>query len=110
MKKTAMLALVCLALPCAAALAQSQAVREYQFPSAQGSKSPPSTLRITEGAAPGRAASTGIVRDTPESLGQYQRCRMESDRAAITNADREGGLMRCMNELQMRREQGAVTQ
>lgn len=110
MKKAAMLVAVCLALPFTAALAQAPAVQEFQFPATPGSKSPPSTLRITEGGASGHAAPTGIVRDTPESLGQYQRCRTQSDRAAITNADRENGLMQCMKELQMRREQGAVAQ
>ncbi|HEY0296527.1 MAG TPA: hypothetical protein VGC69_14460 [Bordetella sp.] len=107
MKKIPMLIAACLALPCAAALAQ--AVQEYQFPAAPGSLSPPSTLRITQDPGPAAPAASGIVRDTPESLGEYQRCRTVSDRAAITNADRQNGVMQCLKALEARR-QGAARQ
>ncbi|WP_019936231.1 hypothetical protein [Bordetella sp. FB-8] len=106
MKKFLLLIAACLALPCAAA--PTQTTQHYQFPAAPGSLSPPSTLTITQDAAGGPPAASGIVHDTPESLAQYQRCRTVSDRAAITNADRQSGVMQCLKALQERRKQGAV--
>ena len=107
MKKTALL-IACLALPCAAALAQT--TQHYQFPAAPGSLSPPSTLTITQEGAGGPPAASGVIHDTPESVAEYQRCRTVSDRAAITNADRQNGVMQCLKALQERRQQGAVQQ
>ena len=104
MKKILLLVAACLALPCAAALAQ--ATQQYQFPAAPGSLSPPSTLTITQESS--TPAVSGVIHDTPESLAQYQRCRTVSDRAAITNADRQNGVMQCLKALQERRQQGAV--
>jgi len=108
MKKIALL-IACLALPCAAA--QAQTTQHYQFPAAPGSLSPPSTLTIIQESAGGPPAGTGVViHDTPESAAEYQRCRTVSDRAAITNADRQNGVMQCLKALQERRQQGAVLQ
>ncbi|MGN6580680.1 MAG: hypothetical protein ACTHJ1_11950 [Bordetella sp.] len=104
MKKIVLL-IACLALPCAAASAQS--TQQYQFPAAPGSLSPPSTLTITQEGG-GQPAASGVIRDTPESLAEYQRCRTVSDRAAITDADRQNGVMQCLKALQKRRLQGAV--
>jgi hypothetical protein len=86
-----------LALPVAHA---QQATREYSFPSASGSLSPPSTLRITASEA---APAAVPVRDTPESVEMYKRCRTVSDRAATSNAVREAGLTLCLKELEERR-------
>ena len=104
MKKIPLLLAACLVLPPAATLAQS--TQQYQFPAAPGSLSPPSTLTITQDAG-GAPAASGIIRDTPESVAEYQRCRTVSDRAAISNADRQNGVMQCLKELQARRQQGA---
>lgn len=107
MKKIFLL-IACLALPCAAALAQT--TQQYQFPAAPGSLSPPSTLTITQEGAGGPPSVSGVIHDTPESVAEYQRCRTVSDRAAITNADRQNGVMQCLKALQERRQQGAVQQ
>lgn len=106
MKKISLLIVACLALPCTAAPAQT--TQHYQFPAAPGSLSPPSTLTITQEGAGGPPAASGIIHDTPESLAEYRRCRTVSDRAAITDADRQNGVMQCLKALQERREQGAV--
>lgn len=82
--------------------AQAQQVQEYSFPSSDGSKSPPSTLRITEQPQPG-AAPSGIIRDTPESLEQYERCRNKVDREAIGNTQLQSGVAACLKELEARR-------
>ncbi|MBO1112779.1 hypothetical protein [Bordetella petrii] len=103
MNKTALSGLAALAcLLGALGTAQAQQAREYSFPSHDGSKSPPSTLRITEqpGAAPAPA-----VRDTPESVQQYQRCRARVDREAIGNVDLQAGVAGCLKELEARRVQ-----
>lgn len=91
-----------LALLAGTAAAQTT-VQEYNFPTARGSVSPPSTLRITtEGvAAPDSAV---VVRDSPESLREYQRCRSVSDTAAVNNVQREAGVSQCLKELEARRQ------
>ncbi|KCV65811.1 hypothetical protein QCN28_14395 [Bordetella bronchiseptica] len=96
-----------LAALCAAApAAQAQAVQQqYQYPSApsrDGSQSPPSTLRITE--TPGSTAVP--IRDTPESVREYQRCREVSDRAAVSNEQMRAGVAQCLKELEARRQAG----
>ena len=90
------------ALACLAGAAQAQQVQEYSFPSHDGGKSPPSTLRITEQPGAG-AAPSGVIRDTPESLEQYQRCRNQVDREAIGNAQLQTGVAACLKELEARR-------
>jgi len=102
MKKIAvcgLAALACLAGTLGAA--QAQQVQEYTFPSHDGSKSPPSTLRITE--QPGAGAPSGVIRDTPESLAEYQRCRNKVDREAIGNVQLQTGVATCLKELEARR-------
>ncbi|MBV7486792.1 hypothetical protein [Bordetella sp. BOR01] len=76
---------------------------EYSFPSQDGSKSPPSTLRITEQQQPGEAAPSSEIRDTPESVSQYQRCRNQVDREAINNAQLQAGVVACLQALEARR-------
>ena len=96
-----------LAALCAAGAAQAQnaapsgATQEMQFPSQAGSLSPPSTLRMT--VTPESAPV--VVRDTPESQAEFQRCRQVSDRAAVSNAQMQAGLEQCMRELEQRRQQ-----
>lgn len=103
MKKTALSSLAVLAcLLGALGTAQAQQAREYNFPSHDGSKSPPSTLRITE---QGSAAPAPAVRDTPESVAQYQRCRNKVDREAIGNTELQAGVAGCLKELEARRGQ-----
>src|SRR3546814_16018718 len=100
MKKTALSGLAALAcLLGALGTAQAQQAQEYSFPSHDGSKSPPSTLRITEqpGAAPAPA-----VRDPPESVQQYQRCRSQVHRQAIANTDLPACVAACLEETQAR--------
>lgn len=82
------------------------ATQEMQFPSQpqrDGSLAPPSTLRMTVTPAPGAAPAP--IRDTPESVAQYQRCREVSDRAAVSNAQMQAGVAQCLRELQERRQQ-----
>src|SRR5690606_41453040 len=76
---------ILVALACLAGAAQAQQVQEYSFPSHDGSKSPPSTLRITEQPGAG-AAPSGVIRDTPESLEQYQRCRNKDRKSTRLNS------------------------
>ncbi|HYG43150.1 MAG TPA: hypothetical protein VEA17_09540 [Bordetella sp.] len=95
-------AMACLLSALGTAQAQPQP-REYSFPSQDGSKSPPSTLRITEQQQPGAAAPSGVIRDTPESLSQYQRCRNQVDREAINNTQLQGGVAACLQALEARR-------
>lgn len=104
MKKTALSAIL-LAMLCAAgaATAQGQAGQEYQYPSKEGSLSPPSTLRMT--VMPGPAAEAPPpIHDTPESLQMYTECRDDSDRAAVSNAKMQAGIARCLDELAQRRQ------
>ncbi|WP_313623207.1 hypothetical protein [Achromobacter sp.] len=92
---------------CAAGAAQAQnavpstATQEMQFPSREGSLSPPSTLRMT--VTP--ETPPVVIRDTPESQAEFQRCRQVSDRAAVSNAQMQAGLEQCMRELEQRRQQ-----
>ena len=98
-------ALVCLMGTLGTAQAQQQAQpREYSFPSQPGSYSPPSTLRITEQPAAG-AAPSGTVRDTPESLAEFTRCRNNADRESIGNAELQQRIATCMQQLEARRRQ-----
>lgn len=109
MKKHAIPAFLFAAL-CAAGAAQAQnaapATQEMQFPSQRspdGSQSPPSTLRMTVSPAPG--SGPAVIRDTPESQAQFQRCRQVSDRAAVSNAQMQAGVAQCLQELEQRRQQ-----
>ncbi|MEN4921840.1 hypothetical protein ABE485_24460 [Achromobacter spanius] len=90
---------------CAAGVAQAQnaapATQEIQFPSRDGSLSPPSTLRMT--VTP--ETPPVVVRDTPESQAEFARCRQVSDRAAVSNAQMQAGLEQCMRQLEQRRQQ-----
>lgn len=92
---------------CAAGAAQAQnavppaPTQEMQFPSREGSLSPPSTLRMT--VTP--ETPPVVIRDTPESQAEFQRCRQVSDRAAVSNAQMQAGLEQCMRELEQRRQQ-----
>jgi len=111
MKKSLCKSLIASAALCAAGLAQAQnaappTTQEYQYPSTRspdGSQSPPSTLRIT--VTPGAGSAPAPVRDTPESLAEYQRCREVSDRAAVSNAQMQAGVAQCLQALQQRRQQ-----
>ncbi|GAB1579897.1 hypothetical protein [Bordetella petrii] len=94
------LALACLLGPLG--VAQAQPAQEYSFPSTDGSKSPPSTLRITEQPQAGAAPA---VRDTPQSIEQYQRCRNKVDREAIGNEQLQIGVAACLKDLEARRGQ-----
>ncbi|WP_286900096.1 MULTISPECIES: hypothetical protein [Achromobacter] len=92
---------------CAAGAAQAQnvapgATQEMQFPSAQGSLSPPSTLRMT---VTPEAPPPAPIRDTPQSQAEFQRCRTVSDRAATSNAQMQAGVEQCLRELEQRRQQ-----
>ncbi len=96
-----------LAAMCAAGAVQAQtaapgATQEMQFPSAQGSISPPSTLRMT---VTPEAPPPAAIRDTPQSQAEFQRCRMVSDRAATSNAQMQAGVEQCLRELEQRRQQ-----
>ncbi|MFJ3464540.1 hypothetical protein [Achromobacter spanius] len=96
-----------LAALCAAGAAQAQnampgAVQEMQFPSAKGSLSPPSTLRMT---VTPEAPPPAEIRDTPQSQAEYQRCRRVSDRAAVSNVQMQAGVEQCLRELEQRRQQ-----
>lgn len=90
------------------ALAQNAApaTQEMQFPSQRspdGSQSPPSTLRMT--VTPAAGAAPAEIRDTPESVAQYQRCRQVSDRAAVSRTQMQQGVEQCLRELEQRRQQ-----
>lgn len=103
MKKIAISGLSALACLLGAASASwAQQPQQYSFPSQDGGKSPPSTLRITE--QPGTTPAPAI-RDTPESVAQYQRCRAKVDREAIGNAELQAGVAACLQELNARRTQ-----
>lgn len=105
MAASGLTALACLVGAMSMAQAQTQAqTQEYSFPSHESSSSPPSTLRITEQPAAG-TASSGAVRDTPESLDQYKRCRNNADREAISNVQLQTEVAACLRELEMRRQQ-----
>lgn len=91
---------------CAAGAAHAQnvapgATQEMQFPSGQGSLSPPSTLRMT--VTPENPPV--VIRDTPQSQAEFQRCRTVSDRAATSNAQMQAGVEQCLRELEQRRQQ-----
>jgi len=94
-----------LAALCAAGAAQAQnaapATQEMQFPSREGSLSPPSTLRMT--VTP--ETPPVVIRDTPASQAEFQRCRQVSDRAAVSNAQMQAGVEQCLRELEQRRQQ-----
>jgi len=79
-----------------------QSTQEFSF-SSQDGRSPPSTLRITEQALPTSAATTP-VRDTPESLATYTRCRNNADREATGNAELHARITTCLSELAERRK------
>lgn len=83
----------------------AQQAQEYSYPSRDGSYSPPSTLRITEQPQAGTAAPSSVVRDTPESLAQYERCRNNADRAAVDRAQLQNEVAACLRELEARRQQ-----
>ena len=94
---------------CAAGAAHAQnaapATQEMQFPSARskdGSLSPPSTLRMT--VSP-QGSEPVVVRDSPESQAQFERCRQVSDRAAVSNSQMQAGVAQCLKELEQRRQQ-----
>jgi len=100
-----MRALAALGFFALAGAALAQPAPQYQFPSAPGSASPPSTLRITETPQSATAAGlSGVARDTPESLEEYQRCRTVSDRAAVGNDQMRIGVAQCLRELEARRQ------
>lgn len=107
MKKTAISVLTVLA--CSMGIVASvhaqpqQSAQEYNFPSRDGSYSPPSTLRITEQPQAG-AAPVNVVRDTPESLDKYTRCRNNADREAIGHLQLQAMVAACLNELAQRRQ------
>jgi uncharacterized membrane protein YgcG len=106
MNKTSISAIL-LAAMCAAGAVQAQtaapgATQEMQFPSAQGSLSPPSTLRMT---VTPEAPPPAAIRDTPQSQAEFQRCRTVSDRAATSNAQMQAGVEQCLRELEQRRQQ-----
>ncbi|MCD0503616.1 hypothetical protein [Bordetella petrii] len=94
-------ALACLVGAAGSAQAQ-QPAQEFSFPAQPGSKSPPSTLRITEQQQPGSVPAPA-VRDTPQSLEQYTRCRNQVDREAIGNQQLQAGVAACLRELEARR-------
>ncbi|OZI71102.1 hypothetical protein [Bordetella genomosp. 12] len=93
---------------CLAGAAHAQSgTQEMQFPGTQPKSSanwsPPATLTMTvEPIAPAPAP----IRDTPESIAEYQRCRTVSDRAAVTNEQRTAGVAACLKALQERRQPG----
>ncbi|SAI57843.1 Uncharacterised protein [Bordetella ansorpii] len=102
-----MQALAALGFSVLSCAALAQPVQQYDFPSTPGSASPPSTLRITE--TPGAMAVPPanppvVVRDTPESLDEYQRCRTVSDRAAVDSQQMRIGVATCLKELEARRQ------
>jgi len=114
MTRTALRRLVPICLLALAGTAAAQAPQTYSYPGTPttgGVASPPSTLRITEtpqaatGAAPAGPAGR-IIRDTPESLREYRRCRTVSDRAAVGNAQMQAGAALCLKELEARRAGG----
>lgn len=95
-----------LAALCAAGAAQAQnavpgTAQEMQFPSSPGSLSPPSTLRMT--VTP--ETPPVVIRDTPQSQAEFQRCRTVSDRAATSRTQMQAGLEQCLRELAQRRQQ-----
>jgi len=101
-------ALACLMAAVGTAQAQpvheaAQQAQEYSYPSRDGSYSPPSTLRITEQPQAGGAPS-GVVRDTPESLATYKRCRDNADRASIGHVQLQAEVATCLRDLEARRQ------
>ena len=82
-----------------AALAQPSE-QEYRFESQDG-RSPASTLRITEQATP---APAPVVRDTPESLKTYTRCRNNADRESVDRMQLQTMIATCLHELTQRRQ------
>ena len=95
-----------LVLAAATSAASAQAVQQFDFPSAQGSASPASTLRITETPSQQTQPQPAPIRDTPQSISEYERCRMVSDRAAVNRDQMRAGATQCLNELETRRRQG----
>ena len=92
-----------LVLAAATSAVSAQPVQQFDYPSAQGSASPPSTLRITE--TPSQQTRPPVqIRDTPESISAYERCRMVSDRAATTREEMSAGAAQCLRELETRRQ------
>jgi hypothetical protein len=105
MNRTALCALSA-ALFCVAGSASAQSGQEYQYPSANGSLSPPSTLRMTVTPEPGAVAAPPPVRDSPQSLELYTQCRDEADRAAVSAAKMREAVAGCLNDLAQRRANG----
>lgn len=108
--KIRMQALAALGFSILSGAALAQPVQQYNFPSSPGSASPPSTLRITESPAPMAtqpAAAPAPIRDTQESLEEYQRCRTVSDRAAVDSEQMRIGVATCLKELEQRRQMQA---
>ncbi|ANY16996.1 hypothetical protein AW878_13045 [Bordetella pseudohinzii] len=98
--------LLVLAAFCLAGAAHAQSgTQEMQFPGTQPKSSPnwspPATLRMTVDPS---APAAEPIRDTPESIAEYQRCRTASDRAAVSNEQRTAGAAACLKALQDRRQ------
>lgn len=96
---TAIACLIGIAVPAQA----QQPAQEYSFPSRDGSSSPASTLRISEQPQPG-APQSSVVRDTPQSVEQYTRCRNNADREAIGHQQLQTMVATCLRELEQRRQ------
>lgn len=84
----------------AAPVLAQQPAQEYRFDSQDG-RSPASTLRITEQPL---AVPTPAVRDTPESLKKYTRCRNNADREAVDRMQLQTMVATCLYELEQRRQ------
>lgn len=84
--------------------AQQAPAQEYSYPSLDGSASPPSTLRITEQAGAAGVVPSGVLRDSPESLAEYKRCRNAADREAIGHVQLQEQVAACLSALQSRRQ------
>lgn len=104
MKRTTTTALL-FSLLCAAGAARAQATQEYQYPSRDGSLSPPSTLRMTVTPDPAVPAPPPVA-DTPQSLALYTQCRDEADRAAVSAAKMREAVAHCLDDLAQRRQNG----
>jgi len=105
MKTSATLILGLSLLLAGTAMAQTGQTFAYPgTPSPSGLPSPASTLRITETPQAGAAPAAAPMRDTPESLREYERCRSVSDRASVSRAEMEAGVARCLRELEARRQ------
>lgn len=98
---SALVALACVVGPVQAQ--QPAQTQEYSYPSRDGSFSPPSMLRISEQAQSG-APQPAVVRDTPQSVEQYQRCRNNADREAVDRMQLQAMVAACLRELEQRRQ------